>query len=146
MPVRSNPQDATQAWVQHLSAATQRITTGVQAVQRAPGAAAAAQSQKWLARVTASQQKWQTNVARVSLADWQQAMTNVGIPRIAQGAQAKQSKFQGFMQQFLPYLQQGVARVDAMPNTTLEDGIARATAMIRHNAAFKRSGTGTQGG
>ena len=145
MPMRSNPQDATTAWVNHLSQATARITQGVQGVTRPPGQAAAAQSAKWLARVTASQQKWQTNVGRVSLADWQQAMTNVGIPRIAQGAQAKQGKMQAFMQQFLPYLQQGVQRVDTMPNVTLEDGINRAVAMIRHNAAFKKGGTTTGG-
>ena len=145
MPMRSNPQDATTAWVNHLSQATARITQGVQGVTRPPGQAVAAQSAKWLARVTASQQKWQTNVGRVSLADWQQAMTNVGIPRIAQGAQAKQGKMQAFMQQFLPYLQQGVQRVDTMPNVTLEDGINRAVAMIRHNAAFKKGGTTTGG-
>lgn len=145
MPMRSNPQDATTAWVNHLSQATARITSGVNAVTRPPGQAAAAQSQKWLARVTASQQKWQTNVGKVSLADWQQAMVNVGIPRIAQGAQAKQGKMQAFMAQYLPYLQQGVSRIDQMPNVTLEDGINRAVAMIRHNAAFKRGG-GTSGG
>ena len=68
-------------------------------------------------------------------------MVNVGIPRIAQGAQAKQGKMQSFMTDFLPYLQQGVSRVEGMPSVTLEDNINRAVAMIRHNAQFKRSGS-----
>lgn len=138
MPVRTTAEQATSKWVQHLSAATQQITDGVQRVNRAPGQAAAAQSQRWFARLTAAQDKWRTNVGRVSLQDWQNSMVNVGIPRIAQGAQAKQGKFTNFMQAFLPYLQTGVAKVDAMPNVTLEDAINRSTAMIRHNAAFKR--------
>jgi len=138
MPVRANAADATKKWVNGLSQATDRLTKGVQAVQVSPGQKAAAQSAKWLQRVTASQDKWRTRVGAVTLADWQQAMINVGIPRVAQGAQAKQHKMEAFMNQFLPYLSAGVARIDAMPSVTLEDNINRAVAMIRHNAGFKR--------
>lgn len=140
MAVKTTPDQASSKWLSRLSGATQEITNGVNSVTKAPGAAAAAQSQKWLARVTASQQKWATNVGRVSLADWQQAMIQTGIPRVAQGAQAKQQKFTNFMQQFLPYLQAGVNKIDAMPSTTLQDNINRAVAMIQYNAQFKRSG------
>lgn len=143
MPVRSNPQDATSKWVQNLSGSTARITAGVQAVQRSPGAAAAAAHQKWLQRTTAAADKWRQRVGAVSLGDWQAAMVNVGIPRVAQGAQAKQDKMQSFMAEFLPHLQSGVQRIDAMPAVTLEDGINRAVAMIRHNATFRRRGTGS---
>jgi hypothetical protein len=80
-------------------------------------------------------------VARVSLADWQNSYINIGVPRVAQGAQAKQSKVLAFHEEFLPFLKRGVDQIDAMPSTTIEDGIARATAMIRYNAKFKR-GTG----
>lgn len=141
MPVRATPASATQKWVTNIGQSTARITAGVQAVSVAPGQKAAAQSAKWLQKVTASQDKWRTRVASVSLTDWQNAMINVGIPRVAQGAQAKQQKMQDFMTSFLPYLQAGVARIDAMPSVTLEDSINRATAMIRYNAAYKRSGS-----
>jgi hypothetical protein len=104
--------------------------------------AAAAAADKWLARVTAAQQKFKTNVAAVSLADWQNSYINIGVPRVAQGAQAKQNKVLNFMNQWLPYLQNGVSTIDKMPNVTLEDGIARATAMIRYNAKFKKTATG----
>ncbi len=139
--IRSDPNTATQKWVQNLGAATPAITRGVQAVSTAPGQKAAAQADKWLQRVTASQGKWKARVGAVSLADWQQAMINVGIPRVAQGAQAKQGKFTAFAQQFFPYLQSGVDKVHAMPSTTLEQNINRAVAMIQHNAAFKRTGS-----
>jgi hypothetical protein len=138
MPVRSTSAQATAKWVQNLGAATDRMTAGAQAVTKAPGLSAAAAKQKWLQRVTASADKFATNVARVSLQDWQQSYINIGIPRVAQGAQAKQAKVQNFMDEFLPYLQRGVSTIDQMPSVTLEDGIARSSAMIRYNAKFKR--------
>lgn len=139
MPVRSTSAQATAKWVQNLSAAGERMTAGAQAVTKAPGLAAAAAADKWLQRVTASKAKFATNVAAVSLQSWQNSFINIGVPRVAQGAQAKQDKVMAFMDQFLPYLSRGVAQIDQMPSTTIEDGIARATAMIRYNAKFKRN-------
>jgi glutaredoxin 2 len=139
MPVRATSQSATQKWLTNLSAATDRMTQGANSVQKAPGLAAAAAADKWLAKVTASKAKFASRVASVSLQSWQQSYINVGIPRVAQGAQAKQAKVTAFMDQFLPYLSTGLQTIDAMPNTTLEDGIARATAMIRYNAKFQRT-------
>jgi hypothetical protein len=140
MPVRANPQDATRDWVQRLGASTEKISRGIDQVTQAPGQLAAAQSQRWLARIQAAADKWKSRVASVTLQEWQTAMKEVGVPRIAQGAQAKQGKFLAFMNEFLPYLNQGVQQVDKMPKLTLEDSINRAVAMIRHNAAFKRGG------
>lgn len=114
------------------------MTTGANSVTKAPGLAAAAAKQKWLQRTTAAADKFAANVARVSLQEWQSAYINIGIPRVSQGAQAKQGKVQSFMDDFLPYLARGVAQVDAMPSVTLEDNIAKATAMIRYNAKYKR--------
>jgi hypothetical protein len=140
MPVRANPQDATRDWVQRLSGATEKISRGVDRVATPPGQLAAQQATKWLQKIQAAQDKWKARVASVSLSDWQSAMKDVGVPRIAQGAQAKQGKMLQFMTEFLPYLQQGVAQIEKMPSVTLEDSINRAVAMIRHNAQFRRTG------
>lgn len=141
MAVRVTPDQAQAKWLTRLQGATQDITNGVNNVTVAPGQKAAAQSQKWLQNVTAAQDKWKRNVGAVSLEQWKQYMLNVGVPRVAQGAQAKQAKFGSFAQQFFPHLEAGIAKVSAMPSTTLEDNINRAVAMMRHNASFKRSGT-----
>ena len=141
MPVRATAQSATQKWVTNLSGATDRMTVGAQGVTKAPGLAAAAAADKWLQRVTQSKAKFAANVAAVSLQSWQNSYINIGIPRVAQGAQAKQAKMQAFMEEFLPYLSRGVASIDAMPSTTLQDGVARAVAMINYNAKFKRGVT-----
>lgn len=146
MPVRATPEQATSRWVNGLSGATQKITDGVNRVTVAPGTKAAAAQQKWMARLQASQAKWASRVSSVSLQEWQQAMTTIGVQRVAQGAQAKQGKFSAFMADFLPYLQAGVSRVEAMPSVTIEDNINRAVAMIRYNAQYKRSGQSGVGG
>lgn len=134
---RVTPEQATAKWLARLSQSGQQITDGVNGVTVAPGQKAAASKDLWAQRVAAAKDKWARNVGKVSLADWQKSMIEVGIPRIASGAQAKQGKVQEFMQKFLPYLDQGVAKVNAMPKGDINASIARAVAMIQHNAAYR---------
>lgn len=140
MPVRVNAQDATQRWVSGVSGATQKIAEGVDRVTQAPGAKAAAKAQKWLNEVNASAAKWQRNVARVSLTEWQDAMKNVGIPRVAQGAQAKQAKYEAGMAAFLPFLSNVVSRADQMDDTTLASRINKAVFVMTETAKYRGSG------
>lgn len=138
MPVRTSPEQATSKWVGRLQTETQDIQAGVQRVQVAPGQLAAQKHDKWLAAVNESAAKWRRNVGRVSLESWRASMINIGVPRVAQGAQAKQAKYQAFAAEFFPHLERGVQLVGQMSDTTFEDRIARAVAMMRHNREFKR--------
>lgn len=138
MPVRADATMAKDKWLANIGTATERMKTGANNVTVAPGAKAAAAADKWLARVTQARDKFANNVGRVTLQQWRDAYVNVGIPRVSQGAQAKQEKYLSAMQDFLPYLKQGVDKIDAMPKLSIADSIARATAMIQHNAAYKR--------
>jgi hypothetical protein len=137
MPVKATAASATTKWLTNLTAAQTSMKTGAMAVQTSPGLLASQAADKWLNRVTAAKQKFITNSANVTLQQWQNAYTNIGISRAIQGAQSKQSNVTAFQNQFLPYLQQGVAKIDAMPKNTLQDGVARAVAMINYNAQFK---------
>jgi hypothetical protein len=139
MAVKGTPESISQKWQTRLSGATADIQQGIQRVTQAPGQAAVAKKDKWLNNVQASQEKWARNTGRVSLSDWQNAAINVGVPRIAQGAQAKQGKVTSFMQDFIPHLERGQAAVNNMPDNTFEARIQRAVAMMRHNATFKRT-------
>lgn len=139
MPVRSTPEMATAKWVTNLSGATERMKAGANAVTVAPGQLAAAAADKWLAKVTQSKDKFIRNSRAVSLAQWQAAYTGTGISRVAQGAQAKQSKVLDFQQQFQAHLSAGAATIDKMPTNTIEDGINKAAAQIRYNAKFVRN-------
>lgn len=138
MPVRSDPQTATDRWVSGMSNATTAMQRGVASVTVSPGQKAAQAADKWLMKVTSARDKFARRAGSVTLQDWQSAMTTYGINRVAQGAQSKKGKMLSFQQDFLPFLAQGVAKIDAMPKNTLEDGIARAVAMIQHNASYQR--------
>lgn len=127
-------------WATRLSGATQDITQGVQNVTEAPGIAAARSKALWLQQVTASADKWARRVSAVSLTDWQTAMVSKGIPRIGSGAQAAIPKMEAFLNDFLPFVDQGVQALKSMPKGGTENGIARAAAMIRHNAGYVRKG------
>lgn len=123
-------------WRTNFSASAPSITAGVNAVTEAPGVTAARQKAKWLARVTASADKWARNVSAVPLAAWQQAMLTTGLQRLQSGATAGEPKMAAFMNQFLAYLDRGKATIDAMPTTDLESSIAKMAAQARYNAAF----------
>jgi hypothetical protein len=115
---------------------------GANSVTVAPGVKAAAAADKWLLRVQNAKPKFINNVKRVSLEDWKASYINIGVPRVSQGAQAKQNKVLAFHQEFIPFLQRGAAKIDAMPSATLADGINRAVAQIQYNATFKRGSSG----
>lgn len=135
---RLSPEAAAAKWAANLGQATSGIEAQVRAVTEAPGVAAARQKALWLNRVTASADKWARRVSSVSLQDWQNAMIQKGIPRIASGAQQAVPKMTAFMTEFLPYVDQGVAAIRNMPKGSVDAGIARAAAMIRHNSQFVR--------
>jgi hypothetical protein len=135
---RVTPQEGQAKWVNRLSAATADISAGIGKVTTAPGQQAAASYQKYQNNTTAAFPKWKNNVAAVSLSSWQQA-AQAGVQRVAQGAQAKQSKYGDFAQQFYPFLDNNVAKIKQMPNDTFEARVQRAVAMMRANAQFKRN-------
>lgn len=137
-----DPAAAREKWARNLSASTQDIAAGVQRVTQAPGQAAAQKRDKWRTGVQQAEEKWARNVSRVSLPEWQDRMLNIGVARVAQGAQAKGDKYENFAREFYPHLDAGVARVKAMDDSTQEARIQRAVAMMRHNATFRRPGGG----
>lgn len=136
-----DPAFVTDKWANNLSASTESIRAGVQAVTVSPTEKAAAKADDWVAGVTRSKEKFQRGLRRVSNADWQNAMIEKGLPRVASGAQAAKPKMESFMREFLPHVDRVAQQVRAMPKGGIENGIARATAQIRGNATFRRSGT-----
>jgi acyl-coenzyme A thioesterase PaaI-like protein len=134
-----NAADVAARWAQNLGAATTKITQGVQGVTVSPTAKAAQAIDRYQAGVSAAIADGSMVAAlnRVTLSDWQGAMLQKGVSRIASGAVAAKPKMVEFMTAFLPHAYAGKQIVDSMPKGSVEDGIARAAAMIRHNAQFK---------
>lgn len=132
-----NPATVAAKWATNLSAAANNgtIQAGIQGVTVAPGQAAARQQDVWAQNVAAAKSKWATNVAGVSLNAWQQAAQTKGLPRIASGADAAQSKFQGFMTQLISYQESQLSSLQ--PRGNLQTNIKRATDWITAMSKFQ---------
>jgi hypothetical protein len=77
----------------------------------------------------ATKAKFIRKVQAVSLEQWKNAAANYGASRYSQGVAAKEQKFAAAMQNLLPFIDQAVAQVKAMPNATFEDRLQRSRAM-----------------
>lgn len=125
---------AAQDWVSGLSSKTGKMTAGAQAVTVAPGQAAARQKGAYLAGVQAKVDTWATNVAAVTREQWINDYVTKGIPRVASGASAAQSKMAAVFQQLLPFIERGKASLPA--RGTFEQNKARATAWMDYMHGF----------
>lgn len=128
-------------WARRISASTQDVIDGVNNTRVNPAELAIAKKQKLLANFQASVNdgRWERGLRRTTLQSWQQAMITKGVNRIAQGADAAKPKMQAFMQELLPYQDSVRSEIEAMPDITLEDSIARMTQWTRKMSQFQRN-------
>lgn len=137
-----NAQQWLEKWGRRLNAAGPDIQTGVKAVQTAPGAKAAQAKSLWLQKVQEAADLWAKQVGSVSLSDWQDAMLNKGIGRIAAGVTAAQSKKTTQITNLLTAVDNAAAAAHALPRGTLEQNIQRAVTFMQHmsmNAPRKKA-------
>lgn len=141
MAMKGTPESARQKWVNRSTAASADMAAGVERVTKAPGQAAVEKRAKWEAALADSgtKDKWARNTARVSTEEWKTSMREVGVPRHAQGVQAKQAKYEAFAAEFFPHLERGLQQIDQMPDQTFEQRVQKSVAMMNHNRQFKRS-------
>tara|TARA_Y100000310_G_scaffold181737_1_gene181739 strand:+ start:148 stop:570 length:423 start_codon:yes stop_codon:yes gene_type:complete len=120
-------------WGRRLTGSTTDIRRGVERVTEAPGQAAAIQSAKMLDGITRAIQdgRWQRAVAGVSLQDWKAATLDKGIGRIASGVDGAMGKQVQMAERLLAAVDSVKGQVDAMPDASLEDRIARMVAFSR---------------
>jgi len=129
-------------WARRTKAATADVAAGVDRVTEAPTQAALAKIDKMLAKFDEAVRsgKVERGLARVTLEDWKSSMKDIGIGRIASGVDNKGvGKMEDFAAEFYPFVERVQEEINRMPDTTLEDGIARMTHNVRELAKFKRS-------
>lgn len=130
-----DPATLAASWAQKLGAAGDRMKAGAEAIQVAPGQAAAAASSRWLQAVTSAESRFKSNVAKVTKEQWQAAYIGKGLPRVASGAQAAQSDFAVTLGKIL---QAERSIVSSLPSRgDVEANIQRSAAFIRAMAATK---------
>ena len=115
------------------------MRAGVERVTEAPGIAAAAKADKMRANLVAALDsgKWQRRVAAVTLPDWKKAMIDKGVNRVAAGVDAAAGKTRQFAEQLLSHQSSLMSTVEAMPDLTIEDSIARMTVWVRGMSKFE---------
>lgn len=134
------PQQVAEKHIRRTKAAVEDMRRGVEAVTVAPGAQAAAKQEKLIQNWNAAIQegRWAKRVASVSLDEWKRKMIDKGSNRVAQGLDASAGKIEAFFAELIPFQNDLASKIAKMPDLTLEDSIARATAQIRGMANFRK--------
>jgi hypothetical protein len=135
------PQQFSEKLIRRQSGAIDDMRLGVENVKEAPGKRAVAKQAKMKANLMAAidSGKWAKNLGAVTLEEWKTKMLEVGLGRVQSGIEASRSKIERFAEKFLPFLDGVKAKIDAMPDSTLEERINKATAMMRETAKFKNT-------
>jgi len=140
MARNQDPAAISDRWARGMSGAAETMRQGVNAVTTAPTEKAAAAADRYAEGVqrAVSSGKFQAGLRRVGLSDWQRAMAEKGIPRVASGAVSAKPKMESFMSQFIPHVEAGQRKLENMPRGDLSQNIARMVANVEHMAQFKR--------
>jgi hypothetical protein len=111
---------------------------GVQNPSRGPITAAIGAKETLMAKMAAREtwDKWEAALRYVGDEGWKDAALKKGAPRYTDGVSYGLPKFTDFASKFKAHLDAGLPAIRAMPRRTLEESIAKAAAMIKHNAKF----------
>jgi len=133
------PEEFAEKWASNLRASAEYMRRGVESVTEAPTHKAASKRQKWVARMTdkATQDKWERGLRAVSLEDWKTAMREKGISRAQAGAQSATPKMAQVGSKLLAHIDQGLAKLQGMPDVTLEDSRNRLLAWFDHMSKLR---------
>ena len=134
------PEEATEKHARNLKGSIADMEKGVNKVTVHPGVLAAKKQAKMLANVTARIQDgtWARRVAAGSLEGWKDKMIKKGIVRVSGGIDEAHDKQVSFFSQLLPAIDAAKAKVDALPDLTLQDSIQRMTVMVTEMHKFKK--------
>lgn len=134
-----NPQDVLARWKKSMTASTGKMKEKIMALTSNPMQKAADKKDAYVAGImeAAESGRWEDGLRSVDFNEWKRKTAEVGTQRVAAGVEAASSKMLNFLQQSLPYTEAVSKQVQAMPDGSLEDRIARAVAAMRKMSEFK---------
>jgi len=140
MPKLSSAEGA-KKWKDRLGGAVQDVIDGVNRVSESPMQKSAAAEDKWFANIQRAHTsgKRKRALLSVSLEEWQKKTAEVGAQRIPSGAAAAEGKMTKFYEKLFPFEEALQRKVRGMPNVSLSDSVARATAWITGMAEFDKT-------
>lgn len=131
--------DAASKWQQNFGAAGQAWANGIESVTVAPGQAAAAAKDLYVAGVNNNANKWASRVAAVPLQTWKSVSVQKGQSRLSSGAAAGLAKYQAAIQRVLDAEKTIVAGLP--PRGSVAQNIARSSAFQQQmHDAFAQGG------
>jgi len=136
-----NSAEGAKKWKDRLSGAVQDVIDGVMRVDESPMQKSAAAEDKWFQNI----QKAHTSGKRkrallaVTKEEWQKKTAEVGAARIPSGAAAAEGKVQKFYDKLFPFQDTLQRKIKGMPDVSLSDSVARATAWITGMAEFDKT-------
>ena len=135
------PSEFQEKHARRLKASIEDVRRGIDRVTESPTDKAVAKQDKMLTNLTAavSSGKWAAGLKRVSLEEWKRKARDIGVNRIAAGIDGAKEKVISFAEELLPHIDRQKAKIDAMPDVTLDDNINRMTTFIRGMSEFKRT-------
>ena len=139
--MKLTPDQGADKLIANLSNAGTAITNGVNGVQQAPTAAAAAQVAKMKARINAALDNgsWAAGLNKVTLDQWKQSMLTKGVPRIATGITAARAKLVAFNSKLYPFIDQSLQTLQSMPSATPVDMKNRMIAWFDKMSTFNKN-------
>jgi len=128
-------------WRRRAEASASDYQKGIERVSESPMEKAVAKKDKFKANLMKAidDGKWEKGLKSVSLTDWKDSVAKKGVPNYATGIRASESKMEKFMTELIPYQETLQGVINRMPDITLNDSIARASAWIEGMAKFKQS-------
>jgi len=136
-----NSAEGAKKWKDRLGGAVQDVIDGVNRVSESPMQKSAAAEDKWFANIQRAHTsgKRKRALLSVSLEEWKQKTAEVGAQRIPSGAAAAEGKMTKFYEKLFPFEEALQRKVRGMPNVSLSDSVARATAWITGMAEFDKT-------
>lgn len=138
--VRVTAEEFQEKHARRTSAALDDMRLGVERVTEAPGIEAGKKEKKMRQNLLASidSGKWRRRVESVSLDDWKKDMLEKGVGRVTGGLERSKDKVIEFAGKLITHQNGILAKLETMPDLTLEDSIARMTLQVREMVKFQR--------
>lgn len=132
------PSQIAAKWARNTAGSTESVKAGVMAVTQSPMEKAAQNLDKAAMNYQAAVSSGRMGKAlrAVSLADWQQAMIEKGVQRIASGTQRAVPKMEAFMAAWMPVMERVKNQVATMPSGTTEAALDRVRVVIEAGKKF----------
>ena len=138
---KMSPSEAHEKWKNNLTNSIPYVKAGIDRVTESPMQKAAANEDKWFAGLQKARVsgKYKRGLLNVSLEEWKTKARDIGADRIPAGAAGAEAKQTAFYAKLFPYEDKLQSKIKQMPDTTISDSIARATAWIQGMSEFDKT-------